>query len=385
MRALARWVSQRDAAQCAVLVGRHVAWRRASGALRVWQDAITAERGQRVQGRRLQLHARLAQEATARRQALRGWAASALRARLQAALRGGRRRHMATWRAAAAERKARAAAAWRAAARLISLDTARALGAWVGATAARRRRRQRSPREAAARRAWRVWTERVASAVAVQHMTWRVAMRLLSVAAARALARWMDVREEAVAARAAEAALQRVGQERWQHRQQAVALRSWASWRATRGAARAAAARGASRRRRRRQAAALASWREDALEAGMRRRVLRESAARAARALAVRRRALALAQWRTAASLVSAHFARVASAHAAARCRAHRARALHTWGEVAGARARSRLVASRAMLGLLQLSMRRALLAWIEAVGTANPKSSADPSPSPYP
>ena len=292
---------------------------------------------------------------------------------------------LATWRAAAAERKARVAEARRAAARLMDLDTARALGAWVEATAVRRWLRQRSPREATARRAWRAWTERVASAVAAQHMTWRVAMRLIGVAAARALARWMDLREEAVAARAAGAALQRVGQEMWQHRQQALALRSWAAWRDTRGAARAAAARAASRRRLRRQAAAIASWREAALEAGMRRRVLRESAARAARALAVRRRAKALAQWRAAASLVSAHFARVVSAHAAARCRVHRARALHTWGEVAEARARSRLVASRATLGLLHLSMRRALLTWIEAVGTANPKSSADPSPSPRP
>jgi len=292
---------------------------------------------------------------------------------------------LATWRAAAAERKARVAEARRAAARLMDLDTARALGAWVEATAVRRWLRQRSPREATARRAWRAWTERVASAVAAQHMTWRVAMRLIGVAAARALARWMDMREEAVAARAAGAALQRVGQEMWQHRQQALALRSWAAWRDTRGAARAAAARAASRRRLRRQAAALASWREAALEAGMRRRVLRESAARAARALAVRRRAKALAQWRAAASLVSAHFARVVFAHAAARCRVHRARALHTWGEVAEARARSRLVASRATLGLLHLSMRRALLTWIEAVGTANPKSSADPSPSPRP
>jgi len=69
------------------------------------------------------------------------------------------------------------ALARRAAARRMALDTARAVGAWVEAAAARRWLGQRSPGEAAARRAWRVWVVRVALAVAAQHMTWRVAMR----------------------------------------------------------------------------------------------------------------------------------------------------------------------------------------------------------------
>ena len=278
-----------------------------------------------------------------------------------------------TWRACAAEHKARLAPARRAAARLMAIDTARALGAWAEATLARHRLRQLSPlspQAAVARRAWRVWVDWVASAVATQHMTWRVAMRLLYIAAARALARWMDAREAGVAARAAGAALRRVGM-LWLHRQQVVALRAWVAWRETREATRAAAVRCASRRLRRQEAAALASWRDAAAEAGGRRCLLRERAARAARVLRARREAVALAHWRAAACLIATHLASVISTHAALRCRLHEVVAFRAWREEAVWRGHTRLLATRALRGRIQLPMRRALLAWVEAVGTA--------------
>ena len=252
----------------------------------------------------------------------------------------------------------------------MALDTARALGAWAEATVARHRLRQLSPEEAVARRAWRVWVGWVASAVATQHMTWRVAMRQLYVAAARALARWMDAREAGVAARAAGAALRRVGM-LWLHRQQEVAMRAWVAWRRTREATRAVAVRCASRRRRRQEAAVLASWRDAVAEEGGRRCLLRERAARAARVLRTRRGAVALAHWRAAASLIALHLASVTSTHAALRRRLHQAVAFRTWRGVAVWRGHTRLLATRALRGLIQLPMRRALLAWVEAVGTA--------------
>ena len=241
---MACWVSQRNAAQCAVLLARHMAWRRAAGALRVWQDAITDDRGKRVHKRRLQLHARVAQEATARRQALRSWAHSALCGRQAAALRGGKHRHVAHWRAAASERKARLALAQRAAVRLVACDTARALGAWVEATAL---------------------------AVAAQRLAGRAAMRTCREAMARALATWV---EASGAAAMAWFVLQRMGVSVLR-RQEAAALRNWAAWRAARGAARAVASHALQRVLRAREAAALAAWREAAAATGRRRRLLR--------------------------------------------------------------------------------------------------------------
>ena len=210
----------------------------------MWQDAITDDRGKRVHKRRLELHARLAQEAAARRQALRSWAASALCARQQAALRGGRRRHMAHWRAAALERKARVVLARRAAVRRMAFDTARALGAWVEATA---------------------------SAVAAQRLARRAAVRMRGAAAARALAIWVGA---SGAAAMAWFVLQRVGVSVLR-RQEAAALRSWVAWRDTRGAARAVASHALQRVLRAREAAAMAAWREAAAAEGRRRRLVR--------------------------------------------------------------------------------------------------------------
>ena len=110
-------------------------------------------------------------------------------------------------------------------------------------------------------------------------------------ATARALARWAELRDEASATRAARAALQRVGAS-LQHPQLCAALRSWASWRAARGAARAVAAHALQRLLRAREARALAAWREAAVEAGARRRVVRGAVRRvqhAARARALQR------------------------------------------------------------------------------------------------
>ena len=112
---------------------------------------------------------------------------------------------LAAWRAGTVEHRARTAAARRAAVRLLARDTARALGTWAEAAAARRWLQHLSPGWAAAWRAWRTWLEAAALAVAVQYFSSRAAMRMLYGAAARALARWMEMREEAAAARAARA------------------------------------------------------------------------------------------------------------------------------------------------------------------------------------
>ena len=125
-------------------------------------------------------------------------------------------------------------------------------------------------------------------AVAAQRLAMRAAVRMRTVATARALARWVEASGAAVRAWFA---LQRVGVSVLRRRE-AAALRSWASWRAARVAARAVAAHALQRLLRAREARALAAWREAAVEAGARRRVVRGAVRRvqhAARARALQR------------------------------------------------------------------------------------------------
>ena len=345
------------------------------------------------------------------------------------------------------------AAAYAAARQLLHAPAARALRALRAATDATRRARQhahsasthwRRRGEATVMRTW--WGTAAARGARLVALRRCVAV-LRSSAATRAMAAWRACASERARAAARRRRLQaalRGGKLRhmahWRaaasersrrlgaarrcavdmvHREAGAALRSWAAWRAARGAARAVASHALQRVLRAREAAALAAWREAAAATGRRRRLLRGAVqrfrhtaqARAWHSWAQARRRLhrlralalralhmgligALLTWRAAVAhrpappttqalqrlrwpdLAAALQCWARGARAAARKRAfalrvsaavlrrHAAPALHTWARGCRRRGARRAAARAAVRGFTLAQTARALLAW---------------------
>ena len=179
-----------------------VAWRLAARQ-RAAVQRVAQRSGAAAWGGRRALEARV----------LRTWrgvcdAAVQVRALTNLVLRGGAGRGLRTWRAAAAERSERLGAARRCAVDIVHREVAAALRSWREVSAARsgalRLWRRLVCREKVA--ALGAWGEVAAAAAQQQQLAMRAVMRIRGMATRRALARWVELRDEAAATRAARAA-----------------------------------------------------------------------------------------------------------------------------------------------------------------------------------